>query len=311
MTINWARRSLGVAASEIAAIVGVDEFTGPELAWERKVSLRSGVIPGEIENEDIERGNALEGAVREWVNKRTGLDFKKPDGTYECRTQNGMLVLASPDGVLECDVCAREPTTLLEIKCPRYGNHVRLGWEFQCQWQIMVLSKCGLVVKKVILAVFSDGRLEMHDIYPDEQLQKDLVNAAENWWVHVLNGTRPDPMGAESASWLRENIKQAKDDMIDSEDIASVAVEYERWKAIEKDAAEHKEELAAKLQSRIDTNKGVKGSWGRATWTTVNKTTVDWKGVAEASGATEEDIARYTRSSQYRQLRVKLSEGKE
>ena len=292
MAVSWAKRVLGVTASEIPKIMGLDAFEGPEACWEKKLHARLGELQHFDLSEDIERGNALEGAIREWVSKRIGLEIKTST-TYD-RVVDGLHCIASPDGEIEDD-------RLLEIKCPRFGNYAREGYIAQIQWQLFVCQRSS-----ALLAVFADGVLELYPIFADREMQDALLKAASDWWLCVLTGQRPPPRGSQSTNWLKANLEQSEDQFAESESVADAARRYHEASALFKEAEDRKATAAAELQSVIAEHKGVTGSWGKATWSTVKTSKTDWEAVARKLGATDEDVAPFVKQASHRRLTVKL-----
>lgn len=177
-----ARRSRGVGASDAAAAVGLNPYYSAVELWQEK----RGESPPFLGNEATRWGKLLEPAVRQEYAEQTGRVVRLPGETLQHPTHTFML--CHPDGVTD-------DGRLYEGKTARFGD----GWGepgtdqvpehylIQCQHAMVVTG-----LKITDLAVLIGGQdFRLYFIEADESLQGSLIEAEQDFWKHVQEGTRP------------------------------------------------------------------------------------------------------------------------
>ena len=303
---GWTKRPRYVCASEVGAICGLSPHEGPESIWQRKVEDRSLLQAGDFiglmkrgvaPNPDIERGNRLERAVAEWTAERLRAQLIYPGRELICESRYAHI-LAHPDGMLVLDGVEYP----LEVKCPRHQDSRSLpAWRAQLAVQ-MALSDAT----RGYMAVFADAELRILTFERDADFEAHLLSECDKWWDCVLYSRRPEPNGPASSEWLSHNIRQTtkKDATSDSAELAADARAHVDLGRKIKDLELQRDAVAANIKGAILEARGIRGRGWKATWSQSDRKKTGWEQVAMAAGATEEDIARYTKEVQVRTLRV-------
>jgi predicted phage-related endonuclease len=158
-------------------------------------------------NEDMKRGSFLEDGIARWYCERYGIAERMVEpGTIRHATRP--FAICTPDRIVG--------RRLLSIKVPRrktaaWGDpgtdNVPAAYLLQLQWEFAVLDALGDsgLDDEMHLAALLDGELAVYIIRADKELQRDLLNYAEQWWKrHVVGGEQPSMDGSERATaWLK------------------------------------------------------------------------------------------------------------
>jgi len=187
-----ARRD-GIGGSEIAAILGLDPFSGPLDVWLAKVEGYQ-----KPTTEDMERGQFLEAGIADWYAQREQLGA----GNLQpgLRLDHGSLphVFATPDRIsftaLSTAPTQRPRTRLVSIKAPRRagdswgetgGSHVPVGYVLQLQWEAAVVRSLPSMPydweSTMHLVALIDGDLRVYPVETDLELQAQLLDYAAKW----------------------------------------------------------------------------------------------------------------------------------
>jgi hypothetical protein len=186
-----------IGGSMIAKVVGRSRWGTPLDAY---LDLRGERPPEERTGEDIDRGNFLEPALREWAGKKLAVAFEKP--TTSLVDPSWEWASVSPDGL-----SVLPPKTLLEIKAPRRGDdwgeegsdEVPTDALLQTHWGMMITgSESGVV------AALLGGELRIFRVARDRELEAALMAKARQFVeAHVLPGVPPPATFGDDSAVLR------------------------------------------------------------------------------------------------------------
>jgi hypothetical protein len=235
--------------------------------------------------------------VAEWTAERLCARLIYPGPELTCESRYAHL-LAHPDGVLVLD----DVEYPLEVKCPRHQDSRSIpAWRAQLATQVALKDST-----RGYLAIFADAELRILTFHREHDFEAHLFSECDKWWDCVLHSRRPEPNGPASSEWLSHNIRQTtKDDVVnDSQELADQASRYDRLGKQIKDLELQRDAAAANIKGAILDARGIRGRGWKATWSQSDRKKTGWEQVAMAAGATEEDIARYTKEVQVRTLRV-------
>lgn len=232
--IDWLKgRQTGIGGSEIAAIVGLNQFKTPMQIWESKVNP---IVEDNATSEPAYWGNTLEEVVAKEYAKRTGrkvqritTQMRHPDFSFaianidravinpeisgNVRFKDGKL---TTDRILECK-------TANGFSVKQWGDigsdQVPDSYLIQCQWYMGVTgaSICDLAV------LIGGQDFRIYTINRDDDLIIDLLEQGAAFWELVQNKIAPDPINYPEAikKWSKSDpalVVQADESLIDAID---------------------------------------------------------------------------------------------
>ena len=209
--LEW--RKKGIAASDIAVIMGKDPYKTPLQLWDEKC----GYAKGAELTAPMRHGIAYEETARQWLNNHEGLRLVP----ICLEDDENPYFRASLDG------WDHDHRLLCEIKCPvseevldNARNHAAIPdhWWHQIQWQIMIARP-----KKALFALW-DYRYQyciVIPMYAHPQLEKSMRQEGAKFWNMVRMGKAPEP-----------TVKDYKE--VEDEELKRVLEEYESLKGEEK-----------------------------------------------------------------------------
>ncbi len=310
--IDWLKqRQSGIGGSEIAAIVGLNQYTTPMQVWESKVNP---IVEDNATSEPAYWGNTLEEVVAKEYAKRTGRKIQRvntqmrhpdfgfaisnidravinPDISGTVRWKDGKL---TTDRLLECK-------TANGFSVKQWGevgsDQVPDSYLIQCQWYMGVTgaSICDLAV------LIGGQDFRIYTINRDDELINDLLLQGAAFWELVKNNIAPDPVNYPEAvkKWSKSDpalTAQADESLIDAiDDLQNIKAQIKDLEAQE-DAIKARVLLALKEAETL-TYQGVKV----ATCKTQTRTSFD----AKAFEKDHPDLyAQYKKTSSTRVLRI-------
>ena len=190
-----AERKNGLGASDVAAALGVNPWKSQFALWAEKC----GLLPDEdlaLENEAVEWGNRLEGAVGQAFADRTGRKVEH-QGKFEMHVHPDLPFLRASLDFLQWqellpghygDDGALETKTTSAFNADDWkGGAVPLYYQVQLQTQLAV---CGLSWGSI--AVLIGGQRLLHaDLDRDDDFIASMLPHLESFWRHVVDRTPP------------------------------------------------------------------------------------------------------------------------
>lgn len=310
--IDWLKgRQSGIGGSEIAAIVGLNQYTTPMQVWESKVNP---IVEDNATSEPAYWGNTLEEVVAKEYAKRTGRKIQRittqmrhPDFSFaianidravinpeisgNVRFKDGKL---TTDRILECK-------TANGFSVKQWGeigsDQVPDSYLIQCQWYMAVTgaSICDLAV------LIGGQDFRIYTITRDDDLINDLLIQGAAFWELVQSRTEPDPVNYPEAvkKWSKSDPSlsvQADDLLVDDlEQIQTIKAQMKELEAQE-DALKARVLMALESAETL-TYQGVKV----ATCKTQTRTSFDAKTFEKEH---PELYAQYKKTSSTRVLRI-------
>lgn len=188
-------RKLGIGASDVATVVGLNPYKTPLKLWREKLGLDA----PEEENEAMRRGQYLEDAVARWWANETGREIiaaSKTDFLFIDETRNYLRV--SPDrtfwipdavrnddnkGILECK------TTMMNVD----PDDIPKTWFCQVQ---MNLGVAGYTHGSLawMCGNFKFGYVDIEFV---PEFYQWLVDAVEKFWTfNIMQKVEPEPVNS-------------------------------------------------------------------------------------------------------------------
>lgn len=250
---EWlAARRGGIGGSDMAAILGLDDYRTPLAVYLDKI----GGLPDDDEpSEAMEWGNRLEDAVAEGARDRIADDIDRP-----VTIRRSHRILSHPDrpyllanvdrtvhghpdgpGVLECKTTGTWAARAWEEDDP---DHLPTKYVIQQQHYLDVLGW----THGWIAVLIGGNRLRVEHIQRDDDLIAGLHEVAESFWQRVL-GHNPPPVGPADHDLVRglhsDRPSGSRADLPD--DIADLLRRHAEAKQLEKAAVESRKGLEVRI----------------------------------------------------------------
>lgn len=248
--IDWLKgRQSGIGGSEIAAIVGLNQYTTPMQIWESKVNP---VVEDNTTSEPAYWGNVLEEVVAKEYAKRTGYKVQRvntqmrhPDFQFAIANIDRAIVNHAISGTVRWKDGKLTTDRILECKTAngfsvkQWGeigsDQVPDSYLIQCQWYMGVTgaSICDLAV------LIGGQDFRIYTITRDDDLINDLLLQGAAFWELVKNNIAPDPVNYPEAvkKWAISDSSlsvQADDLLVDDlEQIQSIKAQVKELEAQE------------------------------------------------------------------------------
>lgn len=228
--IDWLKgRQTGIGGSEIAAIVGLNQYRTPMQIWESKVNP----VQDEETSQPAYWGIVLEDVVAKEYAKRTG--YKVQRVNTQMRHPDFQFAIANIDrAVVNPEIAGRvfwkdgKLTTDRILECKTANGFSVKQWGevgsdqvpdsylIQCQWYMGVTGAniCDLAV------LIGGQDFRIYTINRDDELIADLLQQGAAFWELVKNNIAPDPINYPEAvkKWANSDPSlsvQADDSLID------------------------------------------------------------------------------------------------
>lgn len=233
--LKW--RSLGIGASDVAAICGLSRWSTAYQVWLDK--------RGELADDPTHAmsiGSLLEGYVIAQYEHITGNTV----GYRQWRASNGNH-FATLDGIDTDARCVVEAKTTRDRSWDQVPDH----YYVQAQWQMHTTGagRCTFVV------LHDQRTVELYPIDRDDTDIAHYVKVADEFWNrHVLGDVPPEVDGSDLAA-LKRQYRQAADDVTVSGDEADRILVHQliAAKRTAREAQDYVNDLQARLIARIGT----------------------------------------------------------
>lgn len=280
--MNQSLSHFGIGASEIAAVCGMNPFSGPWDIWLRKTGQAPDIEPGP----PIEWGHRLEPAIRQKYADETGATMFVPSESLFSKTTP--WARATPDAI----VLTLEQLWDYLVQVKNVGYWMGKDWEatppayvqLQEQWELYVteLQRADVAV----LIAGSDYRA--YTVHRDDKMIGDLLEIAADFWRHVENRTPPKLDASEACRdhFTRRLVRAPVVELTADEDAERTIAAWHAAKATLKRAASDVERYRNTVLSTLNAAQAdrIRSSLGvpklARTKPSEHKST-DWKYVAE------------------------------
>lgn len=240
-TAEWLqiRRTTGIGASEIAAILGQSPWAKALDVYLQKRGLK------EVEEtRAMRRGNALEPFIQAEYEMATGFSGVKPD--FMCVSRHHEFLFCNLDWLSDCGTFGAEFKATDNSR--EWGDtgsqNVPLYYYLQVQHQLLVtgLSRIDLVA----LLPYSD--LRIYPVVPSKPVQDKIVEGGSKFWADFLAGNAPEHDGSvDSVKILFPIVEPGKEVEIDDSEALDLVCRHENTVQEIKSLAEVKDQIEARL----------------------------------------------------------------
>lgn len=247
--IDWLKgRQTGIGGSEIAAIVGLNQYRTPMQIWESKVNP----VQDEETSQPAYWGTVLEDVVAKEYALRTGnkvqrltKQMRHPDFNFAIANIDRAVINPTISGNVRWKDGKLTTDRILECKtangfaAKQWGeagsDQVPDSYLIQCQWYMGVTGAniCDLAV------LIGGQDFRIYTINRDDELINDLLQQGAAFWELVKNNIAPDPINYPEAvkKWAISDSSlsvQADDLLIDDlEQIQSIKAQVKELEAQE------------------------------------------------------------------------------
>lgn len=267
-------RRAGVGASELAAILGVDERRGPLAVYAKKVAE---VDDDEGEDEDDPRywGREFEEPVARWYARKTGRVVTNP-GTFAIHAAKTAPLFATLDrdvlgrggvigdadpGALECKAVS------VYGPLDQWRSEPPLCYQVQLQAQLAVTGRAW----GSIAAVLGGTRPVYFDFERNDRFIEAALRAVEQFWERVERRDPPPPDGTRETA---EAIKQlwpedSGKSIVFPDGMLDVIEQWQDAKAAAREAEERKDLIESSIKAAMqDATWGLLPNGRRVQWKT-------------------------------------------
>ncbi|MFJ4627090.1 YqaJ viral recombinase family protein [Streptomyces sp. NPDC088847] len=206
-------RRAGIGGSDVAAILGLDDYRGPLKVWEEKAGYQ------EPEHERMRWGTRLEAAIAEGFEEETGLTTAIPPGTF--------VHLDRPWAIANIDRFAIEDGEIVgPVELKNKSEYVAKRWEgndeapdapaIQAHWYTAV----GGYRKSYVAALLGGNRLTVFEQARNEELIAELFRYCGEWYQrHIVEGVRPQADGLKATTELLAALYEVKPEAVAEVDL--------------------------------------------------------------------------------------------
>jgi putative phage-type endonuclease len=276
---------LGIGASEISAVVGLNPYASPWDVWLRK----TGQAPEFQTTEPIEWGHRLEPAIRQAYADKTGAAIHVPLASIFHKTTP--WARATPDGIV---IQGGQWQHL--VQCKNVGTWVEKAWkdappayvQLQEQWEMYVTD----LARADVAVLIGGNGFRIYTVHRDDKMIGDLVSIASEFWQRVETRTAP-PIDASDACREHFERKLSKGSAVELEADPQLAERIAEWQRlhsegkritteIERIKNEVRAAMADAQAERVQSPYGAPCLQKRG-----GTSSTDWKLVAELLGSTK------------------------
>ena len=293
------RRKQGIGGSDVAAVLGVSKWKTPYQLWLDKTSD----TVEEKQSDILHFGQVLEQVVADEYARRNNAKVLRRNQMYRLTAHPELIAnidrYVVGGKILECKTCSAYASD----KFGDGGDEVPDEYLLQVQHYMHVTG-----YHEADLAVLIGGNeYRQFSLKYDADLANWAADKCVEFWQNYVATKTPPPATVNDDLNAYYNTVSGST-VVASEEVAELLQEYKRIKAVEKEAKEDLEEIAAQVKLFAGENEIITSADGKtlATWKKgKDRATVDWKALAADKGFTETETAFYTKYSPVRTFLVK------
>lgn len=292
-------RRYGIGGSDIGTICGLNPYNSPYRLWLEK----TGQIPlSDSDSEAMLWGRLHEDTIAKEFSRRTGIKVQRRNAILQ--HDEHAWALANVDriciengerGVLECKTTGASRADEWD------GDDVPPAYMLQVQWYLYVTGyQFGYLA-----CLIGGNKLVTRRVERDDDLIRELVERAAEFWGQVTTMTPPELDGSEATSDALSSLYPVatEDDPVELPlDALDLFSQYDAAKANAKEAETALEEWANKLKALMGPHAVGVCSERKVTWSTVTTQRLDTN---KLKSERPEIFADYARPSVYRRFSVK------
>lgn len=291
---QWlARRRTGVAVSDLSAILGVNPYKTPIQVYMDKL----GLVEETEDSLPMKLGRKLEPIIGELFTERTGLAVIPGEITQHPSHE---LLIGTPDFLVTDKPAGMEAKTTAWAREDEWGPEmtdlIPMHYLVQCLGYLEITGRDEWFLS---LLVGGSRDFRIYRIPRNDEMQKQLIGAAERFWREHIETQTPPPLDAtkSSAAYLKRVFPRHETDALrtaSAEESALIGecIQFKReLDEAESRFNEHKNQLCALIGDEA----GITDGQYKVTWEkSKDGERVDWKAVATELNPPDDLIARFT-----------------
>jgi predicted phage-related endonuclease len=271
-------RPLAIGGSDIAAILGLDEWRDGFSVWASK----TGRVSKSPATPRMRLGKLFERGIIQYYEELTGRETIFCDATSRHPERPWMAY--TPDAI-----CKKEPRGV-DAKLVNWDQQHKWDREnqfkipphvqFQAYWYMAAMD----YPLWDIIAVVGSDEPRLYTFERDLELEGEMLRRAEEFWTRYLVGSEQPPIGHsdESSRYLKERFPRNRSTMREATpEEAAVLDKYAVARAVRKEAEDFSEDLENTIKRAIGDGEGLSWENGRCTWkSNKDRVTTDWETLA-------------------------------
>jgi len=254
---EWLKlRAEDITSTEVAALFGCSPYITLFELWHRK---KNKTIVELEENDRMKWGIRLQDTIaagiaedKNWKIRRINSYARDPELKLGASFDFGI----GADGILEVknvDGLVFKDGWIVDGENVEAPPHI----ELQVQQQLLVSGRQYAYIG----ALVGGNRIVMIRRVPDEKVFSAIKSAAERFWCSVASGIAPDPDFKRDAEFICQLYNQASAGKVmdgNTEEMHTLATEYEKYRLMEKEGKEGKASTKAQIYMKIEDTERVK-----------------------------------------------------
>lgn len=275
-----AARRGGIGASEVPAILGLDNYRSGLDVWAEK---RGMLVGQRTDSPQATVGRFAESMIAHLYEHQTD-EFIVP--VPAARHSELSILSASADRMRTTELSSPDDTErwLYPIEIKNRGGFPR-GWgeagtnevPDEIAVQVIVQMACYNMEEARVAALLSGNDFRIYTIVRDRELEDSIVSRVADWWArHIVNGEEPPLTGASVDKYLAKKFQQGTKEVVELELHDPAAQTMAKLLNVKKQLAEleaDEKDYANQIKAVIGDKGGVKSIYGKALWSTVAPTT--------------------------------------
>jgi putative phage-type endonuclease len=284
---DFARRRLGVSASQIAAVMGLSRYEDAFTVYQKKVhELDDKVPPGVVDVSPMRWGRAAEGELLLAYSEIMRVEIVRP-GTVAHKERDWQM--ATPDGIVKGKPLGVECKTADSRLSDQWGNpedesdRVPTEYFLQCQYGMSVMD-----YDEWDLPVLIGGNdFRINHLRRDREMEEMMLEGAWDFISKHLRPRIPPPVGWSPASteWIKRQYPEHRRPVFTSVDDDSetyeMAARLYGLTQLQTIVERRVEEAKNRLKVTIGDAEGIEHPEFRISWKrTKDRESTDWQGLA-------------------------------
>jgi predicted phage-related endonuclease len=293
-------RNCGVGGTDIAAILGVDNYRDAFSVWAEKTG-RLERLPA---TPRMRLGKYFEKGIIAYYSELTGRETEFIDETR--RDPNRPFMVWTPDAI-----CRNEPRGI-DAKLVAWdqrhlwgdtSNDIPARVQCQCHWY-MAAEKYEVWD---VIALLGSDQPHIYTIERDLEIEREMLERAEEFWKRYIIGDEQPPIGDSEGStrYLRERFPRNLFEVREAEPAEIETLEQYAQARAERDCAQGDITLFEnQIKLAIGNADGLVWPNGKFTWKrTKDSTRVDWESLAGSLMASLNDSERAAHKAAFSEVR--------
>jgi predicted phage-related endonuclease len=298
--LDQALRVSGIGGSEIAAVLGIDDWRDPFSIWAQK---RGHLTPAPPTPQMLLGKLFEEAIVTRWYAGVTGYRVEWVDKTFVVEGRPWHIY--TPDALCPDEARGVDAKLIFWDRSGEWGDEtdeIPARVDLQCRWYMAATDYPLWDVAAVI-----NGEPRIYTVRRDLELEAEILRRAEEFWRRYLIGDEQPPIGIsdDSARYLKERYRWHSERLkTATEEEEALLQEYAQIRAEERQVQEAKTLCENQIKQAIGENSGIQCPGMRFTWKRTRDSHIpDWEVIARTLMRDWEEERQKTLIEEYSHLK--------